>query len=517
MDVLPAFQTVTDLQCPGCGGAVAACSGGRRCHGCGADYPDVLGVPFLGAYEPRDMLGLIEIAANASERASLPLAPETVERIDALCAGFHATTDKDAFRAAQAEARAPWFENRYHEWLGVNALLQGVDLTGCHVLDIGAGQGFDAWRLALRGARVTAVEFSPLLCEAGSRSFPGMRWIGGFGHALPFADASFDHVFVNAALHHMQDIPATIAEALRVLRPGGLLITSGDPFRADATGPELEYVIFDRHAAVLRGINEQIPPLSDFLATIERNRAILAPELFTETLHATTDGSGAARPGWTAWDFDRDRARLKRHAGGLAMRIRLLAPWPHPRGVQRDGVLAPATYAQWLEDPATVLAFLARLVPSDYVDAPFPGTPTKFDLLNGWRVAQTTGRARTGYYRARLYRTRPASGVLALQIRAATPGPMAALVNGRQVATTEVGDAWRDLEIDLSGLPKGETCLVELRRLGEPADFDAGCFEVRLPGAAAVMAAFQPRYAFRYRVARALRRLAGMVPGLSRS
>lgn len=517
MDAPPDCPTVTDLQCPRCGGAVGRTPVGHRCDGCGADYPDVLGVPFLGDYEPADMLGLIEIAVHASGRDLLRLEPATVEHVDTLCAGFHAAADRDAFRAAHETARAPWFENRYHEWLGVNTLLEGVDLAGHRVLDIGAGQGFDAWRLALRGAQVTAVEFSPLLCEAGSHSFPGMRWIGGFGHALPFADASFDHVFVNAALHHMQDIPATIAEALRVLRPGGLLITSGDPFRADGSGPELEYIIFDRHPGVLRGINEQIPPLSDFLATIARNRAILAPEIFTETLHAAPDGSDGARPGWMAWDFDRDRAMLQRRAGGLAMRIRLLAPWPHPRRVQRDGILAPATYAAWLEAPGTVLASLARLVPPEHVDAPFPGTPSKFDLLNGWRVAQTTGRRRTAYHRARLYRTRGGSGTLALQLRAATPGPIAALVNGRQVGLVEVGADWRAATIDLSAVPAGEVCLVELRRTVEPADFDAGCFDVRAAGMAGMLASLQPRFALRYRAARALRRLAGLVPGFSRS
>ena len=52
------------------------------------------------------------------------------------------------------------------------------------VLDIGAGPGFDAKRLALRVGRVTALEFSPILAEAGLASFPDLRWIGGFSHAL---------------------------------------------------------------------------------------------------------------------------------------------------------------------------------------------------------------------------------------------------------------------------------------------------------------------------------------------
>lgn len=204
-----------DLECPRCGGPVAQ----WRCDGCGVAFPRVLGVPFLGAFEAADALGLIEIVANAPNRGRLRIEPDTVARLDSLCAGYHAAADKEAFRAAHEEARAWWFGHRYAEWRAVGTLLEGLDIAGAAVLDIGAGQGFDAWRLALRGARVTALEFSPIVAEAGAQSFPGLRWIGGFAHALPFRTAAFDHVFINAALHHMRDLPATIAEALRVLRP----------------------------------------------------------------------------------------------------------------------------------------------------------------------------------------------------------------------------------------------------------------------------------------------------------
>jgi SAM-dependent methyltransferase len=47
----------------------------------------------------------------------------------------------------------------------------------------------------------------------------------GFGDALPYADSSFTHVFSSFMLHHLA--PALqqqlLAEALRVLRPGGSL------------------------------------------------------------------------------------------------------------------------------------------------------------------------------------------------------------------------------------------------------------------------------------------------------
>lgn len=43
------------------------------------------------------------------------------------------------------------------------------------------------------------------------------------GHRLPFADGSFDAVCSNAVLEHVDDLPAFVSEAARVLRPGGVV------------------------------------------------------------------------------------------------------------------------------------------------------------------------------------------------------------------------------------------------------------------------------------------------------
>lgn len=470
-----------DLECPRCGGTIRD----LRCEACGAGFKTVLGVPFLGDFEAADALGLIEIAANAPNRGKLVIPPETVARIDGLCAGYHAAEDKPAFLAAHDDARAPWFANRYSEWVAVETLLEGHDLRDKAVLDIGAGQGFDAWRLACRGARVTALEFNPIVAEAGLQGFPSLRWVGGFSHALPFATGSFDYVFINAALHHMRDIPASIAEALRVLRPGGVLITSGDPFRADAADESLEFDVFDRHEAVLLGINEQIPPASVFLATLERNRAILEPEIFTQILYGGRSGNDPDLTQWTGWDLLADGPLLKARSGSLAMRVRLTAPWPHGRALQRDGVLPPARFAAWLEDPAEAVVRLASIMPKAFLDTPFPGRPAKFDLLNGWRVARSTATTRTGYRRARLFRTGTGGSASRFELRSPVPAQFTFHVNARQVGAAQVGPAWTPVSVDISGVAPGQPFVLEFRREGEPGDFDAGCFEVRLPGATA--------------------------------
>lgn len=469
------------LACPRCGAPLV----GLACDACGGAFGEAFGIPFLGDFEAADALGLIEIAESAERRGISPVAPGTIERLDALCAAYHAATDKDAFKAAHEEARAFYFMNRYHEWLAVETLLEGRDLSGSQVLDIGAGTGFDAGRLALRGARVTALEFNPILAEAGRKGFPHIRWLGGFSHSLPFATGAFDFVFINAALHHMRDIPTAIAEALRVLRPGGTLITSGDPFRSDAAGEALEYEVFDRHEGVLGGINEQIPPASDFFATLAANRSIVDTELFTDTLHGGRSGSGAHLTEWTRWDFDTEADLLRQRSGGLAMRVTLKAAWPHRPALQRNGALAPVTFAAWLGEPDSAVARLARIVPRELVDTPFPGAPAKFDLLNGWRVAQSTETTRTAFRRARLFRTRRTTPRLDFELRSPAPASFTFLVNAHVVGAAEIGTDWTPVSLDVSAVPEGDVFMLEFRREGAAADFDAACFQVRLPGARA--------------------------------
>jgi SAM-dependent methyltransferase len=48
-------------------------------------------------------------------------------------------------------------------------------------------------------------------------------------HQLPFVDGFADIVMINASLHHCDDMSRVLAEAARIVRPGGLLITDQDP------------------------------------------------------------------------------------------------------------------------------------------------------------------------------------------------------------------------------------------------------------------------------------------------
>ena len=407
--MMPAFE-MNDIRCVACGNEHLCHTQDERtclrCSECAASYKNVLGVPFFGLYEEEDLLGLIEIAANIVNRGNFGVTPDVVEDWENLMLAYEQATDKNDFVKNNPNAQSPFLLNRYGEWVEIAHLTSELNLRGCKVLDIGAGLGFDSHRLSMRGASVTALEFSPVLAESGHMNFPHIRWIGGFSHFLPFKGASFDAVFCNAALHHMRDIPATISEALRVLRPGGLLITTCDSFRANDSGKDVELNIFDKDPAVLLGVNECVPKFSDFVSTLKLHPEILDVELYTHTLHNAPKGGTLTE--FTCWSLASDGPMLSKRSGSLAMRVRLKCAWPEPARRQTHGVLAADEYVSWVSSASFAMAKLARLMPRKYVDLPFPGNEgMKFELLNGWRLPKKFHQARVAYQRGRWFLRRP--------------------------------------------------------------------------------------------------------------
>jgi SAM-dependent methyltransferase len=98
------------------------------------------------------------------------------------------------------------------------------DVAGQRVLDYGCGHAMASVVLARRGAQVTAFDLSAgYLAEARQRAMANavsIDLIQANGERLPFADGSFDRVWGNAVLHHL-DLGRAARELWRVLRPGG--------------------------------------------------------------------------------------------------------------------------------------------------------------------------------------------------------------------------------------------------------------------------------------------------------
>lgn len=97
------------------------------------------------------------------------------------------------------------------------------------VLDMATGTGAVALRLCRRdGLRVTGADLTrPMLRQAARRADgDGARHLDLVectAEVAPFADASFDAVVFTYLLRYVADVPATLAELARVLKPGGAM------------------------------------------------------------------------------------------------------------------------------------------------------------------------------------------------------------------------------------------------------------------------------------------------------
>jgi SAM-dependent methyltransferase len=109
-------------------------------------------------------------------------------------------------------------------------VLDSVDL-GDEVLEIGPGPGRTTDVLRRRVPRLTSLEIDERLAAslAARMRRSNVRVVHGDGTAMPFPDAGFSGVVCFTMLHHVPSVALQdrlLAEACRVLRPGGVLAGS---------------------------------------------------------------------------------------------------------------------------------------------------------------------------------------------------------------------------------------------------------------------------------------------------
>jgi len=153
--------------------------------------------------------------------------------------------------------------------LGLPLAAELAGVTEPLVLDAACGTGRVAWALLRQPAfdgTVVNLDLSVGMLRAGRQqggSWPGrVQWLRAPADRLPFGDAAFDAVTCLEALEFMPDARAVLAECVRVLRPGGLLLTTNRVGRDAWLMPGKTYPrpAFERLLAELPLYNVQIEP-----------------------------------------------------------------------------------------------------------------------------------------------------------------------------------------------------------------------------------------------------------------
>lgn len=255
-------STTSFLQCPRCGergptlraearDESEAREGAIACGRCGAEHPLRAG-----------------IAHMLPEAAAIDAA-KTRERDGWNALGrTNAGPARDAF-LPELPYRWP-DEDETDHWRQASLAFPAVEamaspLAGRRILDLGAAFCWASNRFARAGANVVAADFNPdPEFGLGKADFyfrlgcPHFERVCCDGEALPFADGTFDAVFCCATIHHFVRPEKLLAEAARVLAPGGRFFAINESFRSPFAREEEALGTSEQTKLHLSyGINEQ--------------------------------------------------------------------------------------------------------------------------------------------------------------------------------------------------------------------------------------------------------------------
>jgi len=163
---------------------------------------------------------------------------------------------------------------------------------GRSVLDLATGTGAVARAAAACGATVVGADIArPMVALARRLSGKSIDFVAADAAALPLTAASFDVVTLGLSLSHLVDRPASLAEVVRVLRPGGRLVASS--WAGGKANPAFSAIldVLRRHAS------GPVHPFAELLdestwSNTESGRAVLHDAGFAP-VHVTTDTMSA--------------------------------------------------------------------------------------------------------------------------------------------------------------------------------------------------------------------------------
>ncbi|HEU5350835.1 MAG TPA: class I SAM-dependent methyltransferase [Terracidiphilus sp.] len=161
-------------------------------------------------------------------------------------------TDISGKNHAQWQIRA-----RSYDCMMAQVLKPNFRTDGRRILDLGAGNCWMSYRLAIAGHHPCAVDLLTNTydglgaAEHYLRNLPVMfpRFRAELTH-LPFRDEQFDAAIFNASFHYAEDYEATLREALRCVKSGGMVVISDTPwYSSEDSGRKM---VSERHSIFLQ-------------------------------------------------------------------------------------------------------------------------------------------------------------------------------------------------------------------------------------------------------------------------
>jgi len=146
-----------------------------------------------------------------------------------------------AFERQRHDKLAPTYQDFFSPVtaLAISPLLNAAQVRpDATLLDVATGPGSLALVATKLGMICTGVDLSPGMIQLAEKSNPGIAFRVADVEHLPFADASFDAVVCNFGLGHFPYPGASVAECVRVLKPGGRIALSwwADPSKQRIQG-----------------------------------------------------------------------------------------------------------------------------------------------------------------------------------------------------------------------------------------------------------------------------------------
>jgi ubiquinone/menaquinone biosynthesis C-methylase UbiE/uncharacterized protein YbaR (Trm112 family) len=277
------------LRCPACGGPLAEREG-FECTQCQSTYAVEGGIPVL--------------LPDATDGGSTDVAHKL---------GQAAFFDEEA--SPEWEITRPHAAPAWHRWQLEEKHRRAVKglgaIAGMSAMTVCGGSGMDAEFLYRQGARpVVSADISlgaaRRVAERGRRFNVSLIPLVADVERLPFADGSFDLVFVHDGLHHLEDPMVGLREMARVARRA---VSVNEPARANATRMAVNVGLsVEQEEAGNQVARMSIPEIEDVLgeAGFETTRAERYAMLYRHEPGAPTrflsrpKVSALARTGWRA-------------------------------------------------------------------------------------------------------------------------------------------------------------------------------------------------------------------------